>query len=313
LFESWQRWPILRNKTTALTHSAITVVSAFATGKGVTIGIDIPCLAKVELSSKTKGASNIVVKGNTHDPHDLVRTSAAGALDHIGVKLSPETSLIITIDSKIPTAVGLKSSSAVSVAVTKAIFDLFSRANPDSYFPQKILRVSCEASIDSGASLTGAFDDAAACLLGGLVFSDNHKFKLLGHQSLDGGLGTAVKILIPGRTKKLTSSLSLSTYKEYDEQIREAIQFARRGVIVQAMLLNSIIHSVIHRYSMRPIVSSIAEGASAAGVSGKGPAIAAICPNNKTASRVENRWREDWTNSRIMTASINPVKEVSVW
>ena len=287
--------------TSATSYAAITVVSAFSTGRGVTIGIDIPCKVGVELKNCTDFPSKILVRGKIADPHHLIATSAENALRHLGLPLPRDKSLFVSVDSKIPTAVGLKSSSAVSSAVVKAVFDFFTF---NGYSSQDVLRESCKASIQSGASLTGAFDDAAAGLLGGLVFSDNRKFKLLRHQTLDRKFGKLVKILVPKKKKKLTSDLSLSMYTDYDQRVREAIRFAEDGVLAQAMLLNSIIHSVVHRYSLQPLVSSILEGATASGISGKGPAVAAICPNGKVSERVERRWIDENLNCKVLNAFV---------
>ena len=291
-------------KSTTLTRSAVTVVSAFSSGKGVTFGIDIPCKVSAELRTRKANCPEISVKGQNIDSQGLVTTSVQRTMKYLRATLPSDKSILLTINSKIPTAVGLKSSSAVSVAVTKAIFELFTQGNLKPSKNLEILRISCEASIQSGASLTGAFDDAAACLLGGLVFSDNLKFKLLRHVSLNPKIGSIVKILVPNDRNKLTSSLSLETYRKFREQSLEAIEFAQRGVIVQAMLLNSIIHAVIHHYSMQPIVSSIMEGASASGITGKGPAIAAICSSDKISRRVERRWTDENKDWRIITAPI---------
>jgi len=293
---------MLQRKATAESRSAITVVSAFASGKGVTVGIDLPCRVTVLLRKREKSYAREVSSG-VPDPHNLVNICVEKSIEFLGASLPREQILVVNVDSSIPTAVGLKSSSAVSVAVTKAVFFLFGRANSNPATIQKILRVSCEASIQSGASLTGAYDDAAAGLLGGLVFSDNLKFKLLRHEALDASLGSIVKILLP-KKKKLTSSLDLSTYHSFKDRSSEAIEFAKKGVLIQAMFLNSIIHSVIHHYSLQPVVSSIIEGASASGITGKGPAVAAICPNKKVASRIERQWLEDLAGSKVITATV---------
>ncbi len=294
---------MLPRKVTAESRSAITVVSAFASGKGVTVGIDLPCKVSATLRMRGKGDPSIKISSGVPDPHNLVITCVEKSLVYFGVSVPPQQTLILNVDSSIPTAVGLKSSSAASVAVTRVLFSWFGQVDSNPATIQKILRLSCEASIRSGASLTGAFDDAAAGLLGGLVFSDNLKFKLLRHEALDDSLGSIVKILLPAR-KKLTSSLDLATYQSFRARSSEAIEFAKKGVLIQAMFLNSIIHSVIHHYSLEPIVSSIAEGASASGITGKGPAVAAICPNNKTARRIERRWIEDLSNSKVITAAV---------
>ena len=291
-------------RATVATHSAVTVVSAFSSGKGVTIGIDVPCIVTADLRPREIGTPEINVRGKIPDTQNLVVVTVKRAMKYLGVRIPHEKSVFLTVDSEIPTAVGLKSSSAVSVAVTKAIFEIFSRQDLMPAESQKILQISCEASIEAGASLTGAFDDATASLLGGLVFSDNLKFRLLRHESLNPELGSAVRILVPINRNKLTSTLSLETYRKYRALSLEAIEYAQRGVLVQAMLLNSIIHSVIHHYSMQPIISSLAEGASASGITGKGPAVAAICRNNRISNRVARRWNEENRDCRIITASV---------
>jgi shikimate kinase len=291
----------MRSKATAVSRSAITVVSAFASGKGATIGIDIPCTVRAELY-RTEN-SKIGIRSEVADGSRLVSTSAENSLKYLHAKLPKGLGLALSIDSKIPTAIGLKSSSAVSVAVTKAIFDLFSKSKARDSL-QEILKLSCKSSIQSGASLTGAFDDAAAGLLGGLVFSDNLKFHLLRHEILPDEIGTIVKILVPANKKKLTSSLNLDNYYKFNKESREALDYAHRGIFVQAMLVNSIIHSIIHRYSLQPIISAISEGSSASGITGKGPAVAAICPNGKISRRVESRWIEENKGCGVITASV---------
>jgi shikimate kinase len=289
---------------TATSHSAITVVSAFSSGKGVTVGIDIPCTVRVGMQKRNTGDPTITIFSKVEDRNQLIQTAVKRSLDFLRVKIPSDKSLRITVDSQIPAAVGLKSSSAVSVAVTKAIFDLFLQDSLKNN-TQEILKLSCESSIRAGASLTGAFDDAAAGLLGGLVFSNNTRFKMLRHESLPENIGRVVKILVPKSQKKLTSSLNLDTYHSFRKQSLEAVKFASSGIFIQAMLLNSVIHAVIHQYSMHPVVSSIAEGASASGITGKGPAIAAICPNQKISKHVERRWIEENVDCAVFTASIS--------
>ncbi len=82
-------------------------------------------------------------------------------------------SLSLSIESEIPIGVGLESSSAVSNAIVKSIFSLFNERNN----PKAILDASCSASKYCGASLTGAYDDASASLLGGFVLTNNKEFK----------------------------------------------------------------------------------------------------------------------------------------
>lgn len=280
------------------THSAISVVNAIPAGRGVTIGIDIPC--KVRVSIGRSANSKINIKSNFRDQHNLIATSLNYAMKKIGVKLPRSSTIFISIKSKIPPAVGLKSSSAVSVAVVKAVVELFSSKLDN----ESILKVSSIASKDSKASLTGAYDDASACLLGGMVFTDNTRFKILRHTRVPKRLGSNVALLVPNYRKKLTSSIDRRVFSKYKEKSLRAFQYALNGEVVQAMLLNSVIQCASLRYPIRPVISAIREGATAAGVTGKGPAVSALCSNVRTLQRVTERWQEENPDCRVINTSI---------
>jgi shikimate kinase len=291
-----------KKRSSGAAHSAITVVSALASGKGVTIGTDIPCRVLAALSSKkTKDLTpQILVSNGLEDPHHLVESCVKSSLRYAGVKLLDTDLITIEIDSQIPVAQGLKSSSAISVAIVLAVLRLFEK----EIDILDALRISSKASKASGASLTGAYDDAAACLLGGIVFSNNLKFRLLKHERVPADLGAYVKLLVPLRERKLTSSIDRNAYRRFLEESREAYRFAYSGEFAQAMLLNSIIQCVTLGYSIRPIVSALAEGATASGISGKGPAISALCTNSRIGARVAKRWLEENEDREVLSAKI---------
>ena len=290
------------NSFEATTHSAISVVNAIPAGRGVTIAIDIPCKVSVS-SNRRKSGGSIVVISKGVDPHNLVKKSVDYSFRVLRYRLPPSKQLVIKIDSEIPTAVGLKSSSAVSVGVTKAIFGLFSIESKS----EKILRSSCHASKASGASLTGAYDDAAASLLGGVAFTDNLKFRLLKHVKLPKEMGTLVAILVPREKKVLTSSLTRSSFALYREECLRAFRQALLGDFARAMLLNSMIQCAVLNYSMLPVSTALAQGASAAGITGKGPAIAAICPNVTTLHKIERAWKKENKDCDVLVSHvINP-------
>jgi shikimate kinase len=277
------------------THSAISVVNAIPAGRGVTIAIDIPCRVSVSLKERKSGGA-IAVLSKESDPHKLVKKSVNYALRILNHRVPRYQQLVIKIDSEIPTAVGLKSSSAVSVGVTKAIFGLFSSESKSAV----ILRSSCLASKDSGASLTGAYDDAAASLLGGVVFTDNLKFRLIKRSKLPKRMGSLVAILVPRKRKVLTSSLSRSSFALYRKESLKAFHRALAGDFAQAMLLNSMIQCAAQNYSMLPVTTALTEGARTAGVTGKGPAVAAICANEKTLHRVKRAWKKENKNCYVL-------------
>lgn len=285
----------------AITHSAFSVVNAIPAGKGVTIGIDIPCKVKATLLPK-EDHENIVVESGILDPHKLVVITVRYALSHLKSEIPKSIQLNLEIKSKIPTAVGLKSSSAVSAAIAKAVFGLFSKEQDF----KSILKVSCIASKDCGASLTGAYDDAAASLLGGLIFTDNSKFKLLKHAKVPKVLGSKVAIMIPDNRKVLTSSVNASAYSNYRVESLNSFDYAREGRFTSAMMLNSIIQCAALKYSLEPVSTALAEGAIASGITGKGPAVVAVCRDSETIHRVKRRWLEDENCSVIETTVLQP-------
>ena len=174
---------------------------------------------------------------------------------------------------------------------------------------KSILKTSCNASKDSGASLTGDYDDAAASLLGGLVFTDNSKFKLIKHSKVPKELGSKVAILIPDDRKMLTSSINASVYTKYRVESLNSFDYSLEGEFASAMMLNSIIQCAALKYSIGPVSDALTEGASASGITGKGPAVAAICRDTKTLRRVKSAWLAENKNCSVVeTVVVQPEK-----
>ncbi len=285
-----------RKVSEASANSAVSIVNAIPAGRGSAIAIDLTCRVKAQFLEGNSKEPEIF--GGAQDPHRLVARSVEYALRSLRTRLPASTHLKIDIDSNIPTAIGLKSSSAVSVATTKAVFGLYSRSGDST----SILRSSCRASKDSRASLTGAYDDASASLLGGLVFTDNTNFRLIRHSKVPRKLGSRVVILVP-KKKVLTSSIHSENYASYRGESLEAFRCALRGDLVTAMLLNSIIQCASLGYSMEPISLALGEGANAAGITGKGPAVAAFCDDLRTVNKIKKKWSEIG-NANILTVSV---------
>ena len=310
----------LRKNARAESSSAVSVVNALSTGKGSTIAINLRCEVETQVMSYSKdksfgqvlGGWRVAVNSQDKDHHALVLTCIDRALKFMSrvksLRLpSGESKLLrIRIRSEIPPACGLKSSSAVSTAVVSSIFRTFLKGEPDS---KDVLDVSCKASIDAGASITGAYDDASACLLGGLVLTDNAKFTLLEHRQVPESLGNIVLLLVPPRIRrKFTSSVDQSAYANFRSQSAEAFHYALKGDLPQAIFLNSVVQSLALKYSIRPVVDAILEGSTASGISGKGPAMFAFCQSEKSARRITSSWQEDRRNLRMQIIKTHVVQ-----
>src|SRR2546428_6222984 len=98
----------------ALSHGAISILNAFPTGKGGVLGVNLWTRAKVSLR-EGPGQISGFVSSDPQESSKLALTVVQKTLEHYayGTKLQGE---VIT-SSNIPTAVGLKSSSAAANAV----------------------------------------------------------------------------------------------------------------------------------------------------------------------------------------------------
>jgi shikimate kinase len=276
------------------------VVNALVAGRGAAIGIDLPCKVRAKLVPREK-REEVEISTDLPDPHGLAKASALYALKFLGMQNPPKGySLALRVESEIPEAVGLKSSSAVSNAIVQSIFSLFNQRN----HPKTILDASCSASKHCGASLTGAYDDASASLLGGLVLTNNKEFSILKHDRVPSELGSIVLVRIPKADKRFTSSIDTHVYSRFKKESREAFEYARGGQIAQAMIENSIVQCAALCYSFSPITEALMAGASAAGISGKGPSIAAMCSSSKVENRIRRIWLEEDTGMRIIKSQI---------
>ncbi|MGP6220303.1 shikimate kinase [Caldiplasma sukawensis] len=135
------------------TNSGISVLSAFATGRGSAVA------TKMQMCIES---TNKIVKETDHISQ-LISEFTGG--DQIHFRVIQE----------IPQMQGLKSSSAI---VGGALM-LNILTNNIEIKMDDILKIGSEISIKLGLSATGATDDLAASLLGGLTICDNKERKLI--------------------------------------------------------------------------------------------------------------------------------------
>lgn len=273
---------------TALCHGAATVVNAIATGRGAAIGIDIGAKVTVEL----KEGIDSVVALKVEEPK-LVETCALNVL-----KLFPgyKYGAVIHVESDIPVARGLKSSSVVANAAVLATFGALAkkhgkirslRINKETSRQQlevggrivsdeTILNVSVESAKQAGVTITGALDDAGAAYFGGFVVSDNLKNKIARRGEME-KMGAV--ILVP-EEKTYTKDTDVEAIKAFSRELDAIWNLALAGDVYTAMTLNGLICSTAldKPTGLGSEVAALAmkNGAVAAGLSGKGPAVVAI-------------------------------------
>lgn len=252
----------------ATLHGAVSIVNAIATGKGATLGISLKTKAIVKISP----GSGVSIESRN-------KTISSRLINRVVQKVVPKSELEkfkveIVLESDIPTGYGLKSSSAISSAVSLACAKLFRPKWTD----KQILLAGVDASIESRVSITGAYDDACGCYYGGFAVTDNYKRKIIKMEK--GPKNLAAVIFIP-KSRKRGNVKNLKNLRPIFEQ---AWELARDSDYWNAMILNGLATSTILNSDPRLITNLIEKGALGASVSGNGPAIAAISKKEDTVN-----------------------------
>ncbi|MFO7992164.1 MAG: shikimate kinase [Thermoplasmata archaeon] len=243
-------------------HSAVTVINAIATGMGGAVGIDLKVTAEVEIIDEgLKG--EIDIRGERYTDYELIRCVKEVLEERYGRDIGLE----FIIESEIPVGKGLKSSSAVSNALTKAAVEALDLEMDD----RDIIDIGIQASKRAEVTLTGALDDAYASYFGGMCLTDNLHGEVLLERRVE---KEPVIILIPERTV-FTRSLKNVDFESIQPYIDLIFSSSLDGEWRDASFLNGIVYSDFLGYETRPMFE-VLEHSDVVGLSGTGPAIYSI-------------------------------------
>ena len=253
----------------AACRGAATIVNAIATGKGAAFGITLEAGVRLEVS---RGDGGIAVEGAT-EGQELVARCIQAVADRIG--FGPVEGAV-AIRSNIPISRGLKSSSAVTNAAVLGA----SRALGVELADEDILDIAIDESIRAGVTVTGAFDDAAACFRGGVAVTDNDERRMLRSDTIDDTL----EVVIHVPTRRISKAgVTREMFADHQPGFDEALRLALKGDYVEAMRLNSKLCSEVLDVSNEVAETAIACGARAAGITGTGPATVILCGADRAA------------------------------
>jgi shikimate kinase len=276
--------------------SAITIVNALFTGIGSAIGIDLKVRAEVDLSPVAPSAATSVQIDPAQDS-PLTRESVRTALHCFAPRKSFHG--FLRVDSEIPPARGLKSSSAVSTAIFRAVASAMG-VHPA---PIEVARHSADLTQRIGLSATGAFDDALAALVPGFVVTDNRERKSIRFDAVAANWTPIV--WVPFKEHPPSTQL-LSEFREHAEAAREAGVAATKGRYPRAMTLNTELVERVMGYDYRRLRETLSEaGAIASGVSGMGPSLAVLALR-EAAEKIAGLLPSDRGETRILSFSENP-------
>ena len=203
-------------------------------------------------------------------------------LEHIEKK---DVSARVKTSSNIPIGRGLKSSSAAANAVVLAAC----KALGLNLSSREIVNLSIDASIKAGVTVTGAFDDAYTSFFGGINIADNYRRQVLLRSDVPEDL--SVLILVPDE-KRYTRSIDVNALKNVRKICVKAMDLALSGKFWDAMTLNGLAISTALDMDPIPALEALRAGALGAGISGTGPAVAAVAPRSRAekVSRVLERY-----------------------
>lgn len=249
-------------KGRGMAYGAASVVNAMPSGFGAAFGVGLRTNAEVE--PVEGGAVEVEIMGDPGEDKRLALESFRVVMEHFGLR----GGAAIRTSSEIPIAVGMKSSSAAANATVLATLD----AVGERVGEMEAIRMGVEASVRAGVTLTGAFDDACASLLGGLQVTDNYQGKIMRSFELE---PLSVVFLVP-EGKRYSGRVDVARIRAYARTSLLAFEDALAGRYWQAMLLNGLLMAHAFAIDPSPIVTAIKNGALSAGICGKGPSICAV-------------------------------------
>lgn len=276
-------------------YGAGTIINAIATWRGVAFGIGLT--TTVDVSLQNADHTHIEARADEGaDPALMIRCVQL-VLARFGLFCEGE----VSSKSDIPIARGLKSSSAVANATVIATLRALGK-----YLPaEEVVKLGVRAALDTGVSITGAYDDACASLFGGVVFTDNRRMALLKRDVLH----AEVMIYVPA-TSQLTSGVNVGRCRLMAPFVEEVYRLAMNGAYYTAMTLNGLIYCAALGYDTEVVIDALRCGASGCGLSGTGSAYIALFKEPTEGMDVlESLWRARGATV-IRTRVINTSVEV---
>jgi len=260
----------------AVAPAAGTVLNALATGTGSAFAIDEYTEATVELDPDRDGVTGTIAEDADADTA-LIERCVAVVTDRFG---TGEGATVRT-ESEVPMASGLKSSSAAANATVLAALEAVGAT--DEISRTEACRIGVEAARDVGVTVTGAFDDASASMLGGVTVTDNTEDALLAREERD----WAVLVWTPPE-RSFSADADVERCERIAPMAELVAELALDGTFGRAMTVNGLAFCAALDYPTDPLVAAMphARGVS---LSGTGPSFTAVGDRADLAA-VRDHW-----------------------
>ena len=256
----------------ATAPAAGTVLNALANGYGSAFAIDAHTEATVELDGSETVSGEIA--GAPDADTRLIERCVESVLERFGDGQGGR----VRTESEVPMASGLKSSSAAANAAVLATLDALG-VDLDR---ERACLIGVDAARDVGVTVTGAFDDASASMLGGLTVTDNTDDELLRREAVSWD----VLVYTPDR-RALSAEADVSRCERIAPMADLAYELATDGEYERAMAVNGFAFCAALGYPTEPLVEAMP--AATASLSGTGPSYTAV-GDREALEALAERW-----------------------
>ncbi|WP_327051660.1 shikimate kinase [Halomicrococcus gelatinilyticus] len=249
--------------------AAGTVLNALATGVGSAFAIDATTTAEVDLDGSG------TVDGTVADAPDadtaLVERCVEFAVEEYGddaASVPENVGGTVRTESEVPMAAGLKSSSAAANATVLATLDALGVAEDVPRIDA--CRLGVRAARDAGVTVTGAFDDASASMLGGVTVTDNGEDELLAREAFD----RDVLVWTPPE-RAYSADADVDRCRRVAPMADLVADLALDGAFERAMTVNGFAFCAALGFPSDPLVEALPD-AGGVSLSGTGPSFVAV-------------------------------------
>ena len=283
----------MKGRGRAVALGAGTVLNALATGVGSAFALDVETTATVELdgSGRIEGAVDDQPDADTR----LIERCVELAVDRYG----PDERVggHVRTESEVPMAAGLKSSSAAANATVLATLSALGvdvGDGPATVSRLDACRLGVDAARDAGVTVTGAFDDASASMLGGVTLTDNTADELLACEERD---WDALVWTPPERA--YSADADVSRCERVAPMARLVADLASEGRYAEAMTVNGLAFSAALGFPTEPAIEAMPHAAGVS-LSGTGPSVVAV-GERAALEPVATVWDERDGTTRLTT------------
>ena len=246
----------------AAAPAAGTVLNALATGTGSAFAIDEYVTATVTLADEPGVTGHIagVEDGDTR----LIERCVERVVERVGDGQGGT----VRTESDVAPAAGLKSSSAAANATVLATLSALDAS--DAVSRAEAARIGVQAARDVGVTVTGAFDDASASMLGGVTVTDNDGDELLARETRDWD----VLVWTPPE-RAYSADADVERCRQVAPMADLVADLALDGAFGRAMTVNGLAFCEALGRSADPMVEAMS-GAHGVSLSGTGPSFVAV-------------------------------------